>query len=122
MCRQIQSSVELKIKLAIDIKTGGAEGAFCLYHHVLSFQLILAYGLNVDTRLDTKNLEETVSTLIKRKSPRAGARLTLRNGDLSVLFSLPGSQFSQVYEFQVPQTFGPDTPPVAFFMEGEEII
>ncbi|KAJ7487258.1 hypothetical protein B0H11DRAFT_1114982 [Mycena galericulata] len=65
-------------------------------------EVILTTGLMIDARLDAKKLEETLLTLIERKFPRAGARIALRNG---------------VYEFQVPQTFGPGTPPVVFTVD-----
>ncbi|KAJ7449108.1 hypothetical protein B0H11DRAFT_1743793 [Mycena galericulata] len=63
---------------------------------------VLTTGLMIDARLDAKKLEETLSTLIEHKFPRAGARIALRNG---------------MYEFQIPQAFNSDTPPVAFTVE-----
>ncbi|KAJ7432208.1 hypothetical protein B0H11DRAFT_1760867 [Mycena galericulata] len=67
-----------------------------------SRDMILTTGLVIDARLDAKKLEESLSMLVEQKFPRAGARVALRNG---------------VYEFQVPQTFSPETPPVAFTVE-----
>ncbi|KAJ7734549.1 hypothetical protein DFH07DRAFT_928433 [Mycena maculata] len=64
--------------------------------------LVMTTGLIIDARLDSKKLEHTISMLVERKFPRAGARLALRNG---------------VYEFQVPKMFGPDTPPLVFTAE-----
>ncbi|KAJ7436736.1 hypothetical protein FB451DRAFT_1153007 [Mycena latifolia] len=64
--------------------------------------IVLTTGLIINARLDAKKLEQTLSTLIEHKFPRAGARLALRNG---------------VYEFQVPHTFDAKTPPVAFTVD-----
>ncbi|KAJ7109614.1 hypothetical protein C8R43DRAFT_1042939 [Mycena crocata] len=49
-----------------------------------------------------KKLEQSLSTLVARKFPRAGARLALRNG---------------VYEFQIPVVFNSGTRPIAFTTE-----
>ncbi|KAF8196261.1 hypothetical protein K438DRAFT_1673227 [Mycena galopus ATCC 62051] len=64
--------------------------------------LVLTTGLVISARLDARRLEETLSTLIERKFPRAGARLALRNG---------------TYEFQIPDTFDATTPPAIFTVE-----
>ncbi|KAJ7664764.1 hypothetical protein B0H17DRAFT_1256017 [Mycena rosella] len=64
--------------------------------------LILTMGLVIDARLDAKKLQETLSTVVERKFPRAGGRLSLRNG---------------VYELQVPDSFGPAAPPMVFTTE-----
>ncbi|KAJ7032024.1 hypothetical protein C8F04DRAFT_1040926 [Mycena alexandri] len=64
---------------------------------VAARDLILTTGLIIDARLDVKKLEDSLTTLIKHKFPRAGARLALRNG---------------VYEYQVPRTFDSKTPVV----------
>ncbi|KAJ7734554.1 hypothetical protein DFH07DRAFT_928442 [Mycena maculata] len=71
----------------------------CTGFDLVALDLILTTGLIINTRLESKKLEETISTLVERKFPRAGARIARRNG---------------VYEFQVPKTFRPDTPPVVF--------
>jgi hypothetical protein len=42
--------------------------------------IVITTGFIIDARLDAKRLEETLSTIIDRKFPRAGARLALRNG------------------------------------------
>ncbi|KAJ7289113.1 hypothetical protein C8J57DRAFT_1459205 [Mycena rebaudengoi] len=60
---------------------------------------IITTGFIIDTRLDAKLLEQTLSTLVEFRFPRAGARLARRNG---------------VYEFQIPRKFDTDTQPVAF--------
>ncbi|KAJ7099974.1 hypothetical protein B0H15DRAFT_877227, partial [Mycena belliarum] len=64
--------------------------------------LILTTGFIVNARLDAKKLEETLSTIIAHRLPRAGARIALRNG---------------VYEFQVPKTFDAETPPAVFTVD-----
>ncbi|KAJ7436738.1 hypothetical protein FB451DRAFT_187159 [Mycena latifolia] len=64
--------------------------------------IVLTTGLIINTRLDAKKLEDSLSTLIVRKFPRSGARLALRNG---------------VYEFQVPHTFDANTLPVTFTVD-----
>ncbi|KAJ6481608.1 hypothetical protein DFH09DRAFT_1213597 [Mycena vulgaris] len=64
--------------------------------------VVLTTGLIIDRRLNSKKLEQSLSTLIEQKFPRAGARLALRNG---------------VYEFQVPNTFDTNTPSMAFTAE-----
>ncbi|KAJ6582239.1 hypothetical protein B0H19DRAFT_929392 [Mycena capillaripes] len=71
----------------------------CTGLDLFSHTSVMTAGFIVDARLDAKLLEVTLSTLIERKFPSAGARLALRNG---------------VYEFQVPRTFDAHTPPVAF--------
>ncbi|KAJ7634518.1 hypothetical protein FB45DRAFT_1141595, partial [Roridomyces roridus] len=63
---------------------------------------ILTIGLIVDARLDARQLEETLTILIEKKFPRAGARIAVRNG---------------VHEFQVPTRFGPEMPAVEFTVE-----
>jgi hypothetical protein len=42
--------------------------------------LVLTTGLVINARLDTKKLDQTLSTLVQSKFPRAGSRLALRNG------------------------------------------
>ncbi|KAJ7665957.1 hypothetical protein DFH06DRAFT_984851 [Mycena polygramma] len=64
--------------------------------------LVLTTGLIIEARLNAKKLEQTFSTLVEHKFPRAGARLALRNG---------------VYEFQVPCAFNSNTPPIKFTAE-----
>ncbi|KAJ7800355.1 hypothetical protein B0H14DRAFT_2899976 [Mycena olivaceomarginata] len=60
-------------------------------------------GLDISVRdLTRKKLEQSLTTLVERKFPRAGARLALRNG---------------LYEFQVPRTFDSTTKPIAFTVE-----
>ncbi|KAF7303619.1 hypothetical protein MIND_00591200 [Mycena indigotica] len=61
--------------------------------------MILTTILVVDARLDPKKLENSVSLLVEKKFPRAGARLARRN---------------EKYEFQIPQDFSPSTPAVSF--------
>ncbi|KAJ7185826.1 hypothetical protein C8R46DRAFT_1207942 [Mycena filopes] len=63
---------------------------------------ILTTGLIINARLDAKKLEDTLTTLVTHKFPRAGARLALRNG---------------AYEFRVPRTFDSTTPPLVFTTE-----
>ncbi|KAJ7636422.1 hypothetical protein FB45DRAFT_1138076 [Roridomyces roridus] len=74
----------------------------CTALDLANFTLILTTGLIVDARLDVRKLEDTITVLVKRKFPRAGARIALRNG---------------VYEFQVPEEFGGDMPAVRFTAE-----
>ncbi|KAJ7735811.1 hypothetical protein B0H16DRAFT_128753 [Mycena metata] len=69
---------------------------------VAARDIILTTGLIINARLDVKKLEDSLTTLIKHKFPRAGARLALRNG---------------VYEYQVPQAFDSQTPAVIFTAE-----
>ncbi|KAJ7627269.1 hypothetical protein FB45DRAFT_1082492 [Roridomyces roridus] len=69
--------------------------------HVMR-DIIVTNGLIVDARLDACKLENTITVLIERKFPRAGARIAFRNG---------------VYEFQVPQKFSTDMPAVRFTVE-----
>ncbi|KAJ6465808.1 hypothetical protein C8R45DRAFT_939394 [Mycena sanguinolenta] len=64
-----------------------------------SHRIVFTPGLVINTRLDTKILEESMSRLIEHKFPRAGARLAFRNG---------------AYEFQIPETFDAKTPPAVF--------
>ncbi|KAJ6465784.1 hypothetical protein C8R45DRAFT_492379 [Mycena sanguinolenta] len=64
--------------------------------------LVLTTGLVINARLDAKVLEESLSRLIERKFPRAGARLAFRNG---------------AYEFQIPETFYAKTPPTIFTVD-----
>ncbi|KAJ7185825.1 hypothetical protein C8R46DRAFT_880912 [Mycena filopes] len=64
--------------------------------------VVLTTGLIVDARLDTEKLEDTLTTLVTHKFPRAGARIALRNG---------------AYEFQVPRTFDSNTPPLTFTVD-----
>ncbi|KAF8176242.1 hypothetical protein K438DRAFT_1727497 [Mycena galopus ATCC 62051] len=59
-------------------------------------------GLIINARLDAKKLEQSLTMLVERKFPRAGARLAHRNG---------------VYEFQVPRTFDSTTRAIAFTSE-----
>ncbi|KAJ7185821.1 hypothetical protein C8R46DRAFT_982622 [Mycena filopes] len=63
---------------------------------------VLTTGLVVNARLDAKKLEDTLTTLVINRFPRAGTRLALRDG---------------VYEFQVPRTFDSNTPPLTFTAE-----
>ncbi|KAJ7116208.1 hypothetical protein C8R43DRAFT_902454 [Mycena crocata] len=63
---------------------------------------IVTHGLIVAAKLDAKQLEGTLSSLIRHKFPRAGARIALRNG---------------IYEFHTPSKFTAETPPVAFTVE-----
>ncbi|KAJ6487719.1 hypothetical protein C8R45DRAFT_994115 [Mycena sanguinolenta] len=74
----------------------------CTGFDVAARDVILTTGLIINTRLDAKKLEQSLSTLVKCKFPRAGARLALRNG---------------VYEFQIPRTFDSNTQPIAFTAE-----
>ncbi|KAJ7885764.1 hypothetical protein B0H14DRAFT_2498757 [Mycena olivaceomarginata] len=60
---------------------------------------VLTLSLVIDTCLDAPTLEQTLSTLVVHKFPRAGARLVLRNEEL---------------EFHIPSTFDADHPPIAF--------
>ncbi|KAJ6486909.1 hypothetical protein C8R45DRAFT_1145542 [Mycena sanguinolenta] len=60
---------------------------------------VLTIGLVIDSPLDPHKLECSLSTLVERKFPRAGARLAIRNN---------------VYEFQIPCTFDSNTPAIAF--------
>ncbi|KAF7373715.1 hypothetical protein MSAN_00582500 [Mycena sanguinolenta] len=64
--------------------------------------LVLTIGLVINARLDAKLLEESLSRLIERKFPRAGARLAFRNG---------------AYEFQIPEAFDAKTSPAAFTVD-----
>ncbi|KAJ7108738.1 hypothetical protein C8R44DRAFT_884774 [Mycena epipterygia] len=64
--------------------------------------IVLTTGLIINARLDAKNLEQSLSTLIERKFPRAGARVAIRN---------------RAYEFHIPRTFDAHTLPVAFTAE-----
>ncbi|KAJ7734574.1 hypothetical protein DFH07DRAFT_780270 [Mycena maculata] len=64
-----------------------------------SMSFVLTTGLIINTRLDTRRLGETILMLLECKFRRAGAKIALRNG---------------VYEFQVPEMFGPEMPPVVF--------
>ncbi|KAJ6591560.1 hypothetical protein DFH09DRAFT_974716 [Mycena vulgaris] len=66
---------------------------------------VLTTGLVIDARLDTQKLEHSLSILVERKFPRAGARLAIRNG---------------VYEFHIPCTFDSHTPAIAFTAEHYE--
>ncbi|KAJ7197768.1 hypothetical protein GGX14DRAFT_667550 [Mycena pura] len=61
--------------------------------------VVLTTGFVIDGCLDTKKLEHSLTLLVERKFPRAGARLALRNNN---------------YEFQIPNTFDAQTPAVAF--------
>ncbi|KAJ6465779.1 hypothetical protein C8R45DRAFT_1173424 [Mycena sanguinolenta] len=63
---------------------------------------VLTPGLVINARLDTKILEESMSTLIEHKFPRAGARLAFRNG---------------AHEFQIPETFDAKTPAAVFTVD-----
>ncbi|KAJ7850081.1 hypothetical protein B0H13DRAFT_2087582 [Mycena leptocephala] len=65
-------------------------------------RMVVTTGLIIDGRLDPKKLETSLSSLIAKKFPRAGARLALRNG---------------VYEFHIPHAFDARTPPVVFTAE-----
>ncbi|KAJ7621014.1 hypothetical protein FB45DRAFT_928120 [Roridomyces roridus] len=67
-----------------------------------AIDMILTTGLIVDTRLDAGKLEDTLTTLIEQKFPRAGARIAFRNG---------------AYEFHIPEKFGPHVPCVNFTVE-----
>ncbi|KAJ7120920.1 hypothetical protein C8R44DRAFT_920393 [Mycena epipterygia] len=60
---------------------------------------VLTTGLVIDSPLDAQKLEHSLSTLVERKLPRAGARLAIRN---------------RVYEFHIPCTFDSHTPAIAF--------
>ncbi|KAJ7292834.1 hypothetical protein C8J57DRAFT_1267224 [Mycena rebaudengoi] len=60
---------------------------------------VLTTGLVIDSPLDAQKLEHSLTTLLERKFPRAGARLAIRN---------------TVYEFHIPCTFDSDTPALAF--------
>ncbi|KAJ7465161.1 hypothetical protein FB451DRAFT_1138498 [Mycena latifolia] len=60
---------------------------------------VLTTGLVIDSPLDAQKLEHSLSTLVERKFPRAGARLAIRN---------------KVYEFHIPCTFDSHTPAIAF--------
>ncbi|KAJ6603208.1 hypothetical protein DFH09DRAFT_1301030 [Mycena vulgaris] len=82
--------------------SSGVHVVSCTGLDVFASAVILTTGFIVNTRLDAKILESTLSTLIERKFPRAGARLARRNG---------------AYEFQIPKTFDINTPPVAFTAE-----
>ncbi|KAJ6614589.1 hypothetical protein B0H10DRAFT_1803124 [Mycena sp. CBHHK59/15] len=61
--------------------------------------LVITNSFIIDTRLDVEKLDQTLCDLVQKKFPRAGARLALRNG---------------IYEFQIPRSFDPNTPPIAF--------
>ncbi|KAJ7914768.1 hypothetical protein B0H13DRAFT_2324954 [Mycena leptocephala] len=65
-------------------------------------RMVVTTGLIIDGQLDPKKLEISLSSLIAKKFPRAGARLALRNG---------------VYEFHIPYAFGARTPPVVLTAE-----
>jgi hypothetical protein len=52
----------------------------CTGFDVATRDLVLTTGLIIDTRLDAKKLEQSLSMLVERRFPRAGARLALRNG------------------------------------------
>ncbi|KAJ7092796.1 hypothetical protein B0H15DRAFT_882672 [Mycena belliarum] len=80
----------------------GVDTVPCTGLDLIPLDVVLTSGFIVNTRLDAKKLEETLSTLIVHRLPRAGARLALRNG---------------VYEFQVPKIFDAETPPVVFTVE-----
>ncbi|KAJ7612687.1 hypothetical protein FB45DRAFT_759814 [Roridomyces roridus] len=71
----------------------------CSGFDITPIVMILTTGLIIESRLDARKLEGTLTTLIERKFPRAGARIALRNG---------------AYEFQIPERFGPDAPCVNF--------
>ncbi|KAJ7099972.1 hypothetical protein B0H15DRAFT_503638 [Mycena belliarum] len=74
----------------------------CSALDLIARDLVLTTGFIVNARLEAKKLEETLSTIIVHKVPRAGARVALRNG---------------VYEFQVPRTFDAETPPAVFTVD-----
>ncbi|KAJ6494416.1 hypothetical protein C8R45DRAFT_1095338 [Mycena sanguinolenta] len=59
-------------------------------------------GLTISARLDPNKLEATLSELVRHKFPRAGARVACRNG---------------VYELQIPEKFGSETPPFVFTVQ-----
>jgi hypothetical protein len=53
---------------------------------------IITTGFIIDTRLDAKLLEQTLSTLVEFRFPRAGARLARRNGVSMIALLLSNSQ------------------------------
>ncbi|KAJ6572286.1 hypothetical protein B0H19DRAFT_1231794 [Mycena capillaripes] len=65
-------------------------------------EVVLTTSLVIDARLNAAKLEHSLSTLIERKFPRAGARLAIRNRAL---------------EFQIPCVFDSQTPAIAFTAE-----
>ncbi|KAJ7158348.1 hypothetical protein C8R43DRAFT_921248 [Mycena crocata] len=78
----------------------GIRGAIpCTGLDLLARDLVMTNGFIIDARLDGKKIEESMSTLIARKFPRAGARLGFKNG---------------VYEFRIPNIFDSNTPPLIF--------
>ncbi|KAJ6453696.1 hypothetical protein C8R45DRAFT_1112259 [Mycena sanguinolenta] len=69
----------------------------------LSFRhLVVTIGLVIDAQLEANRLEGTLWKLIEHKFPRAGARLSFRNG---------------VYELQIPEQFDSHTPPFIFTVQ-----
>jgi hypothetical protein len=84
--------------------------------------MVVTTGLIINGQLDPKKLETSLSSLIAKNFPRAGAQLALRNGvNSSSLYDLRARVFTeflfQVYEFHIPHAFGTRTPPVVFTAE-----
>jgi hypothetical protein len=52
-------------------------------------ELVLTFGLVIDSRLDAKKLKEMLLLLVEHKFPRAGSRLALRNGVCLFIKYLP---------------------------------
>ncbi|KAJ7090978.1 hypothetical protein C8R43DRAFT_908320 [Mycena crocata] len=77
----------------------GMQTILCTGLDVRQRYIILTYGFIINRKLDVNKLKRTLWALIEQKFPRAGARIAHKMG---------------MYEFQIPNNFSKENPPVQF--------